>query len=101
MKRIRRIYYLKKVINPLMMKVYALLVLTLGIGSLVSVQNVIANMPSFAELGSVYRFSVNAFLYTELPVQIVVGATFIIALLLLRDAAKNFFTTPQPERVQA
>lgn len=83
-------YYLKKVCNPLMFKVYTLTAALVGMTSLVSVTNVFKNMPSLLEVGSVYRFVNSAIVNTELSVQLVLGITVLVAVLLVRDTIKNF-----------
>ncbi len=90
MKRVMRMYYLKKVINPLMFKVYALTAATVGIFSLVSVTNVFKNMPSLLEAGNVLHFASHAITNTELSVQLVLGIAILVGVLLIRDTIKNF-----------
>lgn len=90
MKQVMRTYYLKKVFNPLMFKVYALSVAFVGMFSLVSVVNVFRNMPSLLEVGNVLRFVNSAIANTEFSVQLVLGVVVIVGALLIRDTIKNF-----------
>jgi hypothetical protein len=90
MKQVTRTYYLKKVFNPLMFKIYALGIAFVGISSLVSVSNVFKNMPSLLDFGSVFRFVNSAIVNTELTVQLVLGVAVVIGVLLIRDTIKNF-----------
>lgn len=84
------VYYLKKVFNPLMFKVYALALATAVISSLVSVANVFNNMPSLLEFNSMYRFTNSAISNTELSVQLVLGVVVVVMVLLVKDTIKNF-----------
>ena len=90
MKRVMRMYYLKKVFNPLMFKVYALTIAFIGMSSLISVTNVFKNMPSLFEVGNLLRFTSNAITNTELSVQLVLGVVVVVGVLLTRDTIKNF-----------
>ena len=90
MKQVLRVHYLKKVFNPLMFKVYALVVAFVGMSSLVSFSNVFRNMPSLLEFGSIYNFTSSAIVHTEFSVQLVLGAVVIIGALLIRDTINNF-----------
>ena len=90
MKRVMRTYYLKKVFNPLMFKVYALVVAFIGVSSLVSVTNVFKNMPSLLEVGSLYTFMSSAIANTEVSVQLVLAVAVVVGVLLIRDTIKNF-----------
>ncbi|MCW9054859.1 MAG: hypothetical protein OQJ98_02675 [Candidatus Pacebacteria bacterium] len=90
MARVRRIYYLKKVVNPLMLKLYGVGVLSIGVVSLVSVRNVFMNMPALTDVGSMYNFTTTALMHTEVTVQFVFGTLIVLAVLIVRDAARNF-----------
>lgn len=90
MKRVYRTHYLKKVFNPLMFKVYILVVAFVGMSSLVSIINVVNNMPSLLEVGSVYRFTSSAIVNTEWSVQLVLAVAVLAVVLLVRDTIKNF-----------
>jgi len=90
MKQVIRIHYLKKVFNPLMFKVYALAIASIGITSLVSVSNVFKNMPSLLEVGQTYRFVSSAVANTEVSVQLVLAVAVVVGVLLVRDTIKNF-----------
>ena len=90
MKRVKYTFYLKKVFNSIMLKIYALFLTFFGIFSLVSVANVFRNMPSLFEVGSFYRFVSDAVLNTEFTVQLVLGVAVIVGVMLIKDAIKNF-----------
>lgn len=68
MRRVYTIFILRKIFNPVMYRVYLFAAFFGGIASLVSISNVLTNMPagSFSEL---YRFTLYAFAHTELLVQ--------------------------------
>ncbi len=90
MGQVKRVYYLKKVFNPLIFKVYVLALATTLISSLVSISNVFNNMPSLLEFNSIYRFTNSAILNTELSVQLVLGVVVVVVALFIRDTVKNF-----------
>ncbi|MBI2618337.1 hypothetical protein HYW58_02715 [Candidatus Kaiserbacteria bacterium] len=89
MARVGRIHSLKRVLNPLMLKVYAFVAVSAGMLSLVSIKNVFLNMPPLFELQGVYYFVIAALRNTELSVQIISLALFILVLLLVRDTVRN------------
>ncbi|MEX0651945.1 MAG: hypothetical protein WD509_00515 [Candidatus Paceibacterota bacterium] len=89
MRQVRRTYYLKKVMNPLMLKVYSLMVAFLGMSYFVSFVQVFNNMPSLLEVGSMARFVMSAVTHTEAPVQLVLVVGAVLMALLIRDTAKN------------
>jgi len=90
MKRVRYTFYLKKVFNSIMLKIYALFLAFFGMFSLVSVSNILRNMPSLFEVGSFYRFVSGAVLNTEFTVQLVLVAALIVGVMLIKDTIKNF-----------
>jgi len=90
MKRVARTYYLKKVFNPLMFKVYALVVAFVGMSSFVSFTNVFRNMPPLLEVQGMYTFASSAIVNTEFSVQLVLGIVVIVGVLLIKDTIKNF-----------
>ncbi|NQV93194.1 hypothetical protein HQ403_01715 [Candidatus Kaiserbacteria bacterium] len=94
MKQVTRVYYLKKVFNPLMFKVYALVVALVGMSSLISLTNVFKNMPSLLEIGKLYTFTSSAIANTEVSVQFVLAIVLIVGVLLIRDTIKNFTHAP-------
>ena len=95
MNRIRRIYYIRKVVNPLALKIYTLSFALIGLSFLVSVKNVIANMPSLLDINSIYTFTSSAFLYTEPSVQIILAIAGVSLLWLIRDIVRNIAVTPK------
>lgn len=89
MKRVERIHYLKRIINPLMLKMYGLLLATAGMLSLVSIKNVLLNMPSFFDMPNTYHFFVSALQDTELSVQAIFAVLCVLVVLFVRDAVRN------------
>ncbi len=95
MKQVVRMYYLKKMFNPLMFKVYTLVIALAGVTSLVSIANVFRNMPSLLNIESVYTFISSAITNTEFSVQFVLGITVVVSLMLIKDTIKNLTNHPQ------
>ena len=90
MRRIYIISVLRQVFHPVVLKSAMLAVFVLMTSVLVSVPNVIENMPTFTDLGASLRFILRAFVQTETLVQIFsLGSIFLIAW-LIKDALKSF-----------
>ncbi|MBL7045768.1 MAG: hypothetical protein ISR99_01940 [Parcubacteria group bacterium] len=86
MRRVTRMYYLKKVINPVMLKLYALAVVAGITTTLVSVKSIVANMPSLFDVGNLVYFSKYALTHTELSVQVTVALAGVVAVLIIKDS---------------
>ncbi|MAF59585.1 MAG: hypothetical protein QF858_00820 [Candidatus Pacebacteria bacterium] len=86
MRRVVSMYYLKKVINPVMLKLYALAAVAAFMTSIVSVKSVIANMPGLFEVNSLVYFSKYALTHTELSVQLSIALAGVVAVLLVKDS---------------
>jgi hypothetical protein len=89
MPRVRRIYYLRKLTGPTALKAYALGALAVWLASLVSVVNVLTNMPSVMTPVSLVRFLASAALQTEVAVQALLLGVGILVALMVRDIARN------------
>lgn len=85
MRRIKTIYYLRKILNPFTMKGTVLAFSLAGFASLVHVAAVFENMPSLLNTTSFLSFSYNAFLNTEFAVQALILALFVTTVWLMRD----------------
>jgi hypothetical protein len=85
MSRVKRIYYLRMLTGTNAMRAYALIVLGAVLASLVSLVNVVANMPSLASPASVARFLADAALHTETAVQVVLVGFFSLVAWMARD----------------
>ena len=89
LKRVTRMYYLRKVINPVGFKVFAFGIGFVGVVSLVSIKNVFANMPALFDIVGVYYFSKYAFVNTEFAVQLTLITVLGFGLWLVRDIVRN------------
>jgi len=92
MRRIYMVFLIKKLYGRIAMKMYAVLALLYFQTYLVSVKNVLMNMPSVTDLGAVARFYSYAFLNTQTSVQVLtvlLGATI---LWLFRDLFRRDYT---------
>ena len=89
MRRVCWTCYLRRLINPIMIKVYVLLAMAVTIVSVVSISNVIANIANITNLGGLYSFFVVAFFSTEVLVQSLIVGGVVFALWLLKDILKT------------
>lgn len=101
MGEVGRIYWLRKAINYLTIKLYALGILSVGLLSTVSVQNVIANMPPLADVAAVARFMLSAVVNTEVIVQILFMGALVVAALFVADIVRQLANLRQPHTVRA
>ena len=85
MRRVYAVFILRKITSPFSLKLFMLSALLIASNFLVSVKNVLLNMPSWNRIGALYDFYVGAFLQTELTVQIVLFGTGVLFVLLLKD----------------
>ena len=89
MKRVHRIYVLRKFFNPMMYRLYLSVIFLGGVVSFVSISNVAANVPKYGSVSDIYDFIVSAFTHTELAVQILtVGASLTMVWFVI-DIAKT------------
>ena len=89
MKRVRRIYVLRQYINRTTLKLYAGGILMGALTGLVSVSNILANMPSLTTPGMIIDFVVRAIVDTEFVVQILFAGFLTAIVLTLYDISKN------------
>jgi hypothetical protein len=87
MARVKRMYYLRMVVNPTSLKLYGLAALAGTLLSVVSVASVYANLPGspLAALSYIGR----ALIETELVVQCALSGALLLGLLLLRDVVRS------------
>jgi hypothetical protein len=99
MRRVYFAFWMKRILDPLMMKVYALLLALIGVVAFTSVPNVIQNMPHDS-VGSIL-FGIYAFEHTQMPVQLFVVAGASFAFWLLFDLFHSLMAHSQhaPQRV--
>lgn len=98
MRRVYTIYLLKKIINPFAFKVYALAISVTGVVSLVSVTDILANIPNLGS-SSIFNFSYNAFVNTEITVQALVISLTMFMLWLIADGVRNILNNQTPVQV--
>ena len=79
------IFVFRKITSPFSLKLFMLGALFIAGNFLVSVKDVLRNMPSWKQASGLYDFYVGAFLQTELTVQIVLFGTGVLFVLLLKD----------------
>ena len=97
MRRVYVIYYVRRALSSRALKVYAFAAACLGTLSVVSVSNVVANMPAdFAGIGA---FLVAAFTNTQLTVQALSLASLAALAALVADIVRSFGSLPQVRRV--
>lgn len=85
MDRVYRLYILRRVFHPTLLKVYVALSCVLFVASLVSIHHVIENMPTVFAISDVFAFVRDAFINTEVSVKIFLIGVLISLALLLRD----------------
>ena len=85
MRRVYAVFILRKITSPFSLKLFMLSALLIASNFLVSVKNVLLNMPSWNRIDALYDFYAGAFLQTELAVQIVLFGTGVLFVLLLKD----------------
>lgn len=90
MRRVQTIWWMRRlIVNPLAAKIAIFSVLlTVGL-FLVSVGNVLANMPNMSDVSAVAMFTLNAFLRTEWVVQGLLFGIFALVLAIGRDIASS------------
>ena len=85
MARVRRIYYLRKLFGPTAVKLYTMFGIVAGLFSLVSVANVVANMPGLDAPSEAAAYLTQAALHTEGTVQLLLAGFVVVAGLMIRD----------------
>jgi len=90
MRRVYFVHVLRSVLSPLSLKAYAFGLFSVGIVSLVSLSNVIANMPQLGDLAGLSGFLLVAFANTEVAVQLLALGILVAFVLLVRDALNSF-----------
>lgn len=88
MRRVYAVYIVRRLFSGVMLRFYALLALFGGLMSVVSVRDVIANMPGQG-LIAVYDFFAYATIHTEAIVQVILFGGMTIALWTLHDAIRS------------
>ncbi len=88
MRRVYVVFFLRKVVKPFVIKMGSVAALGVAVATLVSVQNVLGNMPSPSEFVSFGKFVFSAFANTELSVQALLLAVAVLAAFAARDLAR-------------
>ncbi len=88
MRRVVAVYYLRKIINTVTLRVGIFTLMTLAFGSLVHVAAVFNNMPQLTDIGALVHFGTTAFFSTGIAVQAVILTLGVTALWLARDIFK-------------
>ena len=94
MRRAYAIFILRKVFHPTWVKVYIMVAVFWQLSQSVSVFNVFKNAPG--SLGGSLSFLMNAFVHTEIAVQLIVAAGAAIILWLVWDLGRSLQTTTHP-----
>ncbi len=77
--------YLKRAINPFMVKLYTLTVISISIATSISIPNVIKNTVAINNPSTLYSFYISAFTNTEIIVQTLLVGGVVFAIWLLKD----------------
>jgi len=77
--------YLKRAINPFMVKLYTLTVISISIATSISIPNVIKNTVAINNPSTLYFFYISAFTNTEIIVQTLLVGGVVFAIWLLKD----------------
>lgn len=80
--------FLRTLVSPAALRLYALATFSVILTSLVSVSNIINNVPNIFEYEKFLTYVVVAFTHTEVSVQLIVVASALIGTLVLRDVVR-------------
>jgi len=89
MLRVKTVYWIRRAIHSTTLKALLLCALVGSAASLVSVGNVLANMPSISDMRAVADFLLYAFTHTAVSVQALSLLSTAVLLWLLSDLAKT------------
>lgn len=85
MRRVCWTCYLRRVINPISVKIYAIIAVVIAIVLNVSLQSVIENTAHITNISGLYSFYIAAFVNTEVFVQSLIVGGVVLSLWLLKD----------------
>ncbi len=88
MRRVRVLSFLRTLVSPAALRLYALATFSVLLTSMVSVSNILSNVPNVVEYERFLTYVVVAFTHTELPVQLIVVASALIGMMVLRDVVR-------------
>lgn len=89
MRRVWFVYRMRHIVNPVSAKVLACLVLAVVTASVISVRNVLMNLPTLSDIPNLAKFVLAAFANTEVVVQASVILGAVLFLLLIRDTLRH------------
>lgn len=98
MRRVYTMYVLRLIINRFALKCVVLLFFAVGVVSVVSVTDVLANMPSLLDTAALFYFSKYAFMNAELTVQTLLFGTTVFMMWLAKDLIILSFSL-KPQRI--
>jgi len=87
MKRVGSIHYMRTTVRPFLARTGALVLFIIGIFSLVSVPDVINNLMGYK--GNYFTYIMEAFVHTNLSVQLILPVTAALFLWVTMDILKN------------
>ena len=90
MARVKFLFYLKQVFQPVVLEILAVVLFTGLTTSFVSVGHVLANSISVADRLAAIEFFVRAFMHTHIVVQLSILAAVASGMFLLRDIYRSF-----------
>jgi hypothetical protein len=98
MRRVRMIWFLKRLISPLFVRGYILAIFTWQLFAQVSIANVIHNAPGLSNIPKNLPFFTDAFIASDLIVKIYMGGAMIIGMWFLADFSiktlRGFMSSP-------
>ena len=90
---VRRVYIIsvmRRFFHPIVLKGMILIVFIVVGNVLVSVPNVINNMPISTNVGASFSFIMNALMRTDILVQIIFVGSVLLTMWLIKDAMRSF-----------
>ena len=85
MRRVRAVWFLRRVTSPVFVKLYIFIILGWQFAVNVSLSNIFANAPGLSDLGKNLIFFTNAFANTELTIKLVLISILAIFIWLCFD----------------
>lgn len=89
MRRVRLVYYTRKVLNPVVIEFFSLFVMALATAKFVSVGKVVKNSPAMNDLVASGQFWSEAWSGAELPAQGLFLAILFLSIILLAQGFKT------------
>ncbi|MBX4210492.1 hypothetical protein KW783_00780 [Candidatus Parcubacteria bacterium] len=89
MRRVYFVYWVRRLTRPMALRAYGLAASAIVVSFMVSVRNIMSNMPEFYHLHDTTAFLFNAFRDTRHIIQFLVLAIIVVAVFLARDLLNN------------